>query len=356
VAYFSAEFGLHESLPIYSGGLGVLAGDHLKAASDLGIPLVGVGLMYRQGYFEQQLTEDGWQLENYPNYDFHQLAATLVNDPFGNPLKVQVQLGRRQLTAQMWLVQVGRVKLYLLDSDIPDNEPDMRMLTARLYGGDRRMRIQQEILLGIGGLRALRAVGVRPKACHMNEGHAAFMALERIRQAMSEFGLSYGEAREATVGGNVFTTHTPVPAGIDRFDPRLVVDQLGWMAAELGLSNEEFLSLGREAGTDVDTDFCMPILALRTSFRSNGVSCTERWRAGCGKRTGRKCRARKSRSRTLPTACTRGRGFRPRWPRYSTITWGRTGPRRRRARGCGSGWRSFRPRSCGGCTCGVASI
>jgi len=272
VAYFSAEFGVHESLPIYSGGLGVLAGDHLKAASDLGIPLVGVGLIYRQGYFEQQLTEDGWQLESYPSYDFHQLAVTLVNDPFGNPLKIQVQLGRRQLTAQIWLAQVGRVKLYLLDSDIPDNEPDLRMVTARLYGGDRRMRIQQEILLGIGGLQALRAVGIRPKVCHMNEGHAAFMALERIRQAMEEFGLTYGEAREATVGGNVFTTHTPVPAGIDRFDPRLVIDQLGWMASALGLSTDEFLALGREAGGLGDSDFCMPILALRLSFRSNGVS------------------------------------------------------------------------------------
>ena len=272
IAYFSAEFGLHESLPIYSGGLGVLAGDHLKAASDLGIPLVGVGLMYRQGYFVQELTEDGWQLESYPNYDFHQMAATPVKDPNGNPLSIQVPLGTRELKAQIWLVQVGRIHLYLLDSDIPENDPELRTVTARLYGGDRKMRIRQEILLGVGGLRALRAVGIKPKACHMNEGHAAFLSLEHTRQVMADHGLSYREAREAASSGHVFTTHTPVPAGIDRFEPKLVQDHLGWMAAELGISMGEFLALGRESGASEKAEFCMPILALRTSFRSNGVS------------------------------------------------------------------------------------
>jgi starch phosphorylase len=272
VAYFSCEFGLHESLPIYSGGLGVLAGDHLKAASDLGIPLVAVGLMYRQGYFVQQLTEDGWQVESYPNYDFHQMAATLLKDPHGNPVRIQVQLSDQMLTAQVWLVRVGRVNLYLLDSDIPDNPPELRAITARLYGGDRRMRIRQEILLGIGGVRALRAIGIKPTVCHMNEGHAAFLALERIREAMEEDNLSYHEAREAVTGGHVFTTHTPVPAGIDVFDTRMVEEHVGWMAKELGISMSELLALGRDSANGSNTEFCMPILALRLAFRSNAVS------------------------------------------------------------------------------------
>ncbi|MFH1749022.1 MAG: alpha-glucan family phosphorylase [Planctomycetota bacterium] len=272
IAYFSAEFGLHETLPIYSGGLGVLAGDHLKAASDLGIPLVAVGLMYRQGYFIQQLTEDGWQLESYPQYDFHQMAATLVKDGEGKPLSVSVQLGEQTIQAQVWLAKVGRIHLYLLDSDIAENPMELRNVTGRLYGGDRRMRIQQEILLGIGGLRALRIMGITPTVCHMNEGHAAFLSLERIRQAMSDHDLTYREAREAMAGGHVFTTHTPVPAGIDRFLPELVVQQLAWMIQELGITTEEFLGLGREAASRPNAEFCMPILALRMSLRSNGVS------------------------------------------------------------------------------------
>jgi glycogen phosphorylase len=272
IAYFSAEFGLHESLPIYSGGLGVLAGDHLKAASDLGVPLVGVGLMYRQGYFEQQLTEDGWQLESYPNHDFHQMPAALSKDADGNPLRVQVRIGTSTLFAQIWLVHVGRVNLYLLDADIPENSPELRVVTSRLYGGDQRMRIRQEILLGIGGLRALRAVGVAPKACHINEGHAAFLVPERIRQVMVEHGLSWREARETVTAGHIFTTHTPVPAGIDRFEPKLVEEHLAWMASELGISMEEFLSLGREDHSGKTGAFCMPILALRLAMCSNGVS------------------------------------------------------------------------------------
>jgi len=272
MAYFSAEFGLQESIPIYSGGLGVLAGDHLKAASDLGIPLVGVGLMYRQGYFEQQLTEDGWQLESYPNYDFHMMAATQVKDEGGHPIHIDVRIGSQTLLAQIWLVRVGRINLYLLDSDIPENPPELRGVTSRLYGGDQRMRIRQEILLGIGGMRALRAVGVVPTVCHINEGHAAFLVLERVRQAMVETGLSYREAREAVAGGHIFTTHTPVPAGIDRFDPKLVEEHLGWMAGELGVPLEDFLALGQEDRTARSSPFCMPILALRMAFGNNGVS------------------------------------------------------------------------------------
>jgi len=272
VAYFSAEFGLHECMPIYSGGLGVLAGDHLKSASDLGIPLVAIGLAYRQGYFTQQLTEDGWQLESYPVYDMHQWPATPVRDDKGNLVKISVALGALTITAAVWMVHVGRVRLYLLDADLPENPPELRAVTARLYGGDSVMRIRQEILLGIGGLRALRAVGLRPHVCHMNEGHSAFLSLERIRQAMKDSGLSYREAREATSGGNIFTTHTPVPAGIDRFEPRLVETHLNWMASELGMGMTEFLGLGREHPDRTDEPYTMPLLALRMSYRSNGVS------------------------------------------------------------------------------------
>lgn len=272
IAYFSAEFGLHESMPVYSGGLGVLAGDHLKSASDLGIPLVGVGLVYRHGYFVQQLTEDGWQLESYPVHDVHQWCATPVWSPQGQQLKISVPLGTATLTAALWLVNVGRTRLYLLDADVPENPHEFRAITNRLYGGDNQMRIRQEILLGIGGLRALRALGIHPTVCHMNEGHAAFLAMERIRQTMQEHGLGYREAREATSGGNIFTTHTPVPAGIDRFEPRLVEQHLGWMAKELGISNLELLGLGREHPDRAEEPFCMPLLALRTAYRSNGVS------------------------------------------------------------------------------------
>ncbi|MBP7746693.1 MAG: alpha-glucan family phosphorylase [Phycisphaerae bacterium] len=272
IAYFSAEFGLHESMPIYSGGLGVLAGDHLKSASDLGVPLVAVGLAYRHGYFKQQLTEDGWQLESYPVHDPHQWCATPVLTPEGHQLQISVPLGTHAVHAGLWLVNVGRVKLYLLDTDIPDNPPELRGLTARLYGGDGTMRIRQEMLLGIGGLRALRTIGIHPLVCHMNEGHAAFLALERIRLAMREHNLSYREAREAAFGGNIFTTHTPVPAGIDRFDPRIVEQHLGWMAHELGISMRDLLALGREHPDRNEEEFCMPLLALRMSYRSNGVS------------------------------------------------------------------------------------
>jgi starch phosphorylase len=272
VAYFSAEFGLHESIPVYSGGLGVLAGDHLKSASDLGIPMVALGLAYRQGYFRQQLTEDGWQLESYPVHDLHQWCATPINDSQGQPIKITVPLGPQAITAAVWLANVGRVRLYLLDADVPENPPELRAVTARLYGGDRIMRIRQEMLLSIGGLRALEALGIHPTVYHMNEGHAAFLALERIRTAMRQHNLSYREAREAVFGGNIFTTHTPVPAGIDRFEPKLVEQHLGWMANELGITIRDLLALGREQADRTEEEFCMPLLALRMSYRSNGVS------------------------------------------------------------------------------------
>jgi starch phosphorylase len=272
IAYFSAEFGLHESMPIYSGGLGVLAGDHLKSASDLGIPLVGVGPMYRQGYFDQQITQDGRQLEFYKTYDFHAWPATPVAGGDGMPVQIDVRLGEQTLHARIWRVNVGRVRLFLLDADVPDNPPELRVITSRLYGGDSEMRIRQEILLGVGGMRALRAMNINPAVSHMNEGHAAFLAVERVRQTMVDQRMSFAEAREAVTAGNLFTTHTPVPAGIDRFEPDLFEANFGWMAAELGISLGELLALGRENPAQADETFCMAILALRLARRSNGVS------------------------------------------------------------------------------------
>ncbi len=272
IAYFSAEFGLTECLPIYSGGLGVLAGDHLKSASDLGVPLVGVGLLYQQGYFRQYLNVDGWQQEMYPENDFYTLPLQLERGEDGRPVTVQVPHPGRQVTAQVWRVQVGRVPLFLLDTNISPNSPPDRDLTDQLYGGDVEMRIRQEIVLGIGGLRALDALGMRPTVCHMNEGHSAFLALERIRILMQEQGLSFAEAREVATAGNVFTTHTPVPAGIDRFPPELMDKYFADYYKALGLSRQEFLALGRENPDDPQQSFSMAVLALRLAACTNGVS------------------------------------------------------------------------------------
>ena len=272
IAYFSLEFGLVESLPLFSGGLGVLAGDHLKSASDLGLPLVGVGLLYRQGYFQQALNPDGWQIELYPESDFDQMPIRQVVYPSGDPVVIEVSYPRGPVFAQLWSVEVGRVTLYLLDANIEQNDPDDRNITAILYGGDSEMRIRQEILLGIGGQRALLALGLRPSICHMNEGHSAFQALERIRTLMEEQGFSFEAAREASVAGNVFTTHTPVAAGNDWFPPDLVTNYLSEYAAELGLSPEELLGLGRVNPADGESEFCMTVLALRLSAHSNAVS------------------------------------------------------------------------------------
>ncbi len=272
IAYFSAEFGLHASLPIYSGGLGVLAGDHLKSASDLGLPLVGVGLLYRQGYFHQYLTSDGWQFEDYPDTHFHDLPITLVRDEHGEPVRIGVEMLDRTVQAQIWKVQVGRVPLYLLDADIAENPTELRGITYRLYGGDKQMRIRQEVLLGIGGVRALAAVGITPSVCHMNEGHSAFLALERIRTLMSRSELSFDEAREIVSGSTIFTTHTPVPAGIDTFSPDLVEAHLAPIARSMGLSKPELLNLGRQTRDDADEPFCMAILAFHLAETSNAVS------------------------------------------------------------------------------------
>jgi starch phosphorylase len=271
VAYFCAEFGIVEGIRLYSGGLGILAGDHLKSASDLGIPLVAVGLLYRHGYFRQYLNADGWQQEEYPEADYHNLPLTLERRPDGSPLTVEVEYPGRTLRARIWRAQVGRVPLYLLDSDLAANAPDDRAVTGYLYGGDRDMRIRQEILLGIGGIRALAALGIEPTVCHLNEGHSAFLSLERIRRLL-ERGASFPVARELVTASNVFTTHTPVPAGIDVFVPDLMERYFAPYYAKLGLNRDEFLALGRQDRANQNEPFSMAILAIRLSSAANGVS------------------------------------------------------------------------------------
>lgn len=272
IAYFSMEYGLHESLPIYSGGLGVLAGDHLKTASDLGLPLVGIGLAYAEGYFRQFLNEDGWQGERYPINDWHRLPVEPVKDAGGKRVEIRVAYPEGDVVAILWRVQVGRVPLFLLDANLERNRPEDRSITGPLYGGDREFRIRQEIMLGIGGIHALEATGNRPDICHMNEGHSAFLALERIRRKMQEHGATFEVALEACAAGNVFTTHTPVPAGNDVFDPKLVTRYLEPHRAALGLTEEALLRLGRGQGEGASKDFSMPVLAIHTSGRFNGVS------------------------------------------------------------------------------------
>lgn len=273
IAYFSAEFGIHESVPVYSGGLGVLAGDHLKSASDLGLPLVGVGLMYREGYFRQYLNVDGWQQERYPENDFYNLPLIpeMKADGVG-PLVVSVPFPGREVHARVWRIQVGRVPLYLLDTNIPQNSAEDRTITARLYGGDHDMRVRQEMILGIGGVRALRALGKAPTVCHMNEGHSAFCNLERIRLMMEQTGKDFAAAREAVAAGAVFTTHTPVPAGNDTFAAPLIEHYLGYLAPQLGLDKHEFLGLGRQNPKDHGEPYCMTVLAIRLANVTNGVS------------------------------------------------------------------------------------
>ena len=271
-AYFSAEFGLTECLSIFAGGLGVLAGDHLKSASDLGVPLVGVGLLYQQGYLRQYLNEAGWQQEIYEDNDFHNLPLTRERHPDGTPLSVEVGYPGRNVTAQVWRVQVGRTFLYLLDTNIPANRPEDRDITYQLYGGDLEMRIKQEIMLGIGGYRALEALGLKPTVCHINEGHAAFLALERVRRLMETHTITFAEAREAVLAGTVFTTHTPVAAGHDYFPPDLMDRYFAGYARSLGLSFDDFLALGRQNPNNRSESFCMTVLALRMAGRSNGVA------------------------------------------------------------------------------------
>ncbi len=272
IAYFSAEFGIHQSIPVYSGGLGVLSGDHLKSASDLGLPLMGVGLMYREGYFRQYLTVDGWQQERYPENDFFNLPLIPELNRDGGPMTIRIPFPGREVHVRIWRIQVGRVPLYLLDTNIPQNSAEDRTITARLYGGDNDMRIRQEMVLGIGGVMALRALGKPPTVCHMNEGHSAFCGLERIRALMQEHGLSFHAAREAVAAGTVFTTHTPVPAGNDVFAPQLIEHYLGNYISQFKISRDEFLGLGRQNPFDQNEPFGMTVLAIRLANVSNGVS------------------------------------------------------------------------------------
>ena len=272
VAYFSAEFGLHESLPVYSGGLGVLAGDHIKSASDLDIPLVGIGLFYGQGYFRQRLNADGWQQEEYLETDVNQLPMEPAIGKNGLPVVVQVDTRHGSIRAKVWRVRVGRCNLFLLDSDMEGNAPEDRELTSRLYGGDRRVRVHQELLLGVGGLRALKELGITPGVLHLNEGHSGFVVLEAIRQRMEEEGLSFEKAVPRVAREVVFTTHTPVPAGHDRFESDLIEEHLGPLREKLGLSHESFMALGRENPNNNDELFCMTVLGLRLSRRANAVS------------------------------------------------------------------------------------
>lgn len=273
IAYFSMEYGLAECLPIYSGGLGCLSGDHLKGASDLALPLVGVGLLYQKGYLRQSLNPDGWQIEKSPENDFYTLPLSPVLQADGTELTVKVPMPGGEVTAKVWKIQVGRVRLFLLDTNIPQNDgTEMRTITDQLYGGDSHMRIRQEIVLGIGGLRALRALDIQPTVFHMNEGHSAFLALERIRVLMSSFQMNFDEAIETCRTNNVFTTHTPVPAGIDLFDTGLMHYYFREYCESAGFSIDELLSLGRRNPGDHGESFSMAILAIKTSCWRNGVS------------------------------------------------------------------------------------
>lgn len=272
IAYFCAEFGISESLPIYSGGLGILAGDHLKAASDLGIPLVAVGLLYSRGYFRQRINHDGWQQEVYPAYDYFDFPLDLMRDSKSQPIQVQVEFPDRTVTCQIWKAKVGRIDLYLLDSNVLENEQRDQGITDTLYGGDQEMRIRQEMILGIGGMRALQALGIWPTVCHMNEGHAAFLSIERIRQFMEAHHCSLKVARQAVVAGNVFTTHTQVPAGFDLFSPDLLEQYMLKSINAVGMTFQDFLELGKIDPENSAEKFNMAVLAMANSNSVNGVS------------------------------------------------------------------------------------
>lgn len=272
IAYFSFEYGLHESLPNYSGGLGILSGDHLKSASDLGLPFIAVGLLYRKGYFRQYLNADGWQQEYDIENDFFNLALKKVLDSNGETMKVDVDLPGRKVYAQIWKANVGRIQLYYLDANIEENSVEDRDITAQLYGGNLETRIQQEILLGIGGIKALKKLGIKPTIYHMNEGHSAFLSLERIRQLMIDDKLDRKTAREVVFSSNVFTTHTPVPAGNDVFPIEMMQKYFVDYIKQIDMSMEEFLKLGKIDPNNQKEDFCMTVLALNLSAENNGVS------------------------------------------------------------------------------------
>ncbi|MEX0585823.1 MAG: alpha-glucan family phosphorylase [Pirellulales bacterium] len=272
VAYFSAEFGLHESMPIYSGGLGVLSGDHIKSASGLGVPLIAIGLFYDQGYFKQHLDHEGYQQEEYIDTKVDNLPMEPARAADGSPITVKIATRTGELRAKVWLLHVGRVKLYLLDCDVGANQPEDRELTSRLYGGDQRTRVRQELVLGVGGVRVLHALGVEPGVYHLNEGHSVFATLEAIRTRMKEDGQSFDVALREVAQCTAFTTHTPVPAGHDRFDSSLIEEHLGPLRDELGISHEQLMGLGRVEPHNSNEPFCMTVLGLKMSRRANAVS------------------------------------------------------------------------------------
>ncbi len=272
VAYFSAEFGIHECLPLYSGGLGVLAGDLLKSGSDLGVPLVGVGIAYRFGYFQQQINHDGWQTEHYPENDFSRMPMDLVRGGDGRALVLKVQMGARVVRAQVWKVNVGRVPLYLLDTNLPEASEQDRRITERLYGGDKRVRLEQEILLGIGGVHALHGLGIDVDAYHMNEGHTTFLTLEQTARLMEKEKLPFEEARYLAAAVNTFTTHTPVPAGHDEYDPEWMREYFAPYAMRLGIPDSQLIALGQREPGNANKSFVMTILGLRMAKHKNGVS------------------------------------------------------------------------------------
>jgi starch phosphorylase len=271
IAYFSSEFGLHETMPIYAGGLGVLSGDHVKGASDIGLPMVSVGFLYTQGYFTQHISEDGWQEARYKRLEFTEMPVLPLLTDQGQPLTISVELPGRNVLARLWEIRVGRVPLYLLDSDVDGNSPTDRELTSRLYINDLDLRISQEIILGIGGVRALRLLGYQPDVWHMNEGHSAFMALERARELVAA-GKTFETAAEQVRASTVFTTHTPVPAGSDEFPHWLIDKYFTQLWPQLGLDREQFINLARHLQPWGAETFSMPILALRHAGKRNGVS------------------------------------------------------------------------------------
>jgi starch phosphorylase len=270
IAYFSMEFGIGEGLPMYSGGLGMLSGDHIKSSSDLGLPLVGMGLFYQKGYIQQVINSDGWQVENFPENDWANMPVEKARDASGKAFTIDVSLGSEIIKVSVWRVDAGRIPIYLLDTNLPDNPSHHRNITEQLYGGDRDTRIKQEIVLGIGGVKALKAMGVEPTVYHINEGHSAFLLLERIRNLMHEKKLSFEQARQIVWVNSVFTTHTPVSAGNEYFDPHLMKKYFEPYAYELGLTWEQFMDLGKE--TPISKMFCLTVLALKLSHYLNGVS------------------------------------------------------------------------------------
>lgn len=273
IAYFSPEYGINESFPVYSGGLGILSGDHLKTASDIGLPLVGVGLLYQQGYFRQRLSPNGWQNEQYPVNDFYSMPMQLVQDKNGKPVLINVDLPLAKVFAQIWQINIGRNYLYLLDTNIEENEIlEYKNITDQLYGGDRDTRIQQEILLGIGGMRALQAINMEPSVIHINEGHAAFALLERTRMYMNQFNIDFRTASQITRYSSVFTTHTPVPAGNEAFDVSRMGKYFNLYSQELGLKFEDLIALGQVEDFNYNEAFSMTILGLRLTEFHNGVS------------------------------------------------------------------------------------